>query len=308
MKRARTSVAALLVLGIHAGGPESLEAQQWKESLQGAAGEWNVSILRESGMPVIPMFEGWVANPDGTADLCFGYFNLNRSEALEIPIGPDNYIEPERYNGAQPTYFGEVPTYDNRHYCTFTVNVPQGSTERVVWHLRRDYQDYSAPGHSSSEYYTMYDLFFPSDRGDIGGAMAPVIKFLDPPGTQGIGKGNRGKIKAGPVSTRVGAPLTLSLSVYQPSPEEYSEVAEYKGDPKKWIVYWWKHSGPPGTVTFSDNLIELEPDQHTSTVTATFAEPGDYILRTSVRNAGPGGFGFSHCCWTTGHVQVTVTP
>ncbi len=112
----------------------------------------------------------------------------------------------------------------------------------------------------------------------------------------------------GPVSVQVDTPLTLTLSVYQPEPEDYPEVAEYEGDPKSWEVYWWKHSGPPGDVAFSPSLQVLEPDEHMATATATFSEPGDYVLRMTVRNQGPGGFGFSMCCWTSGFVEVTVTP
>ena len=49
--------------------------------------DWQLRTVRASGQPVIPLFEGWYANPDGTYDLCFGFFNLNREEALDIPIG-----------------------------------------------------------------------------------------------------------------------------------------------------------------------------------------------------------------------------
>ena len=309
MKSRLLLLTGVLFVGLQVGSSTSLEAQQlWEEKIEGAAGQWNINILRPAGMPVIPFFEGWVANEDGTANLCFGYFNLNYEEALEIPVGPDNFIEPARYNGLQPTYFGEVPTYDHRHYCAFTVNVPQDSGERVVWHLRRNSKDYSVPGHTGSDLYSMYNLFFPSDRGDVGGAMAPVVRFVDPPGPEFIGKGASGWKTAEPVMAKVGSPLTLTLGVTQPQPEDYPEVATYEGDPKSWVVYWWKHSGPPGMVTFSQNRWVLEPDEHTGTTMATFREPGNYVLRTSVRNEGPGGFGFSQCCWTSGYVEVTVTP
>jgi hypothetical protein len=134
------------------------------------------------------------------------------------------------------------------------------------------------------------------------------VEFVDPPGPTGIGKGNRGWKRAGPVTVGVGRPLTLILGVSQPRPEDYSEVAPYKGDPKSWVVYWWKHAGPHGSVTFSENFFTIKPDQHTATTTASFEVPGDYVLRMAVRNEGPGGFGFSQCCWTAGYVDVTVTP
>src|SRR5437870_4335823 len=43
-----------------------------------------------SGQDVVPYFEGWIRNPDGTFDLVFGYFNRNWQEELAIPAGPDN--------------------------------------------------------------------------------------------------------------------------------------------------------------------------------------------------------------------------
>ena len=43
-----------------------------------------------------------------------------------------------------------------------------------------------------------------------------------------------------------------------------------------------------------------------ATTTATFSEPGDYIVRvTAVDAYGAGG---SQCCWSNGFVPVTVTP
>ena len=77
----------------------SLEAQQWEEKIPGNVGEWNVRALRPSGQPVVPTFDGWVLEEDGSATLCLGYFHLNLDEALEIPIGPNNYIAPAEYNG-----------------------------------------------------------------------------------------------------------------------------------------------------------------------------------------------------------------
>jgi hypothetical protein len=42
--------------------------------------------------------------------------------------------------------------------------------------------------------------------------------------------------------------------------------------------------------------------------TATFSEPGEYVLAVTANDySGEGGAGFQ-CCWTTGHVKVTVQP
>src|SRR5437879_3661917 len=58
-----------------------------------------------SGQNIVPYFEGWIRNPDGTFDLVFGYFNRNWKEELAIAPGPDNKFEPGNPDGGQPTYF-----------------------------------------------------------------------------------------------------------------------------------------------------------------------------------------------------------
>src|SRR5215471_14563722 len=58
-----------------------------------------------SGQDIVPYFEGWIRNPDGTFDLVFGYFNRNWKEELAIPAGPDNKVEPNGPDAGQPTYF-----------------------------------------------------------------------------------------------------------------------------------------------------------------------------------------------------------
>src|SRR5436190_7583302 len=58
-----------------------------------------------SGQNIVPYFEGWIRNPDGTFDLVFGYFNRNWKEELTIPAGSDNNVEPGGPDAGQPTYF-----------------------------------------------------------------------------------------------------------------------------------------------------------------------------------------------------------
>jgi len=98
--------------------------------------EWSVDILRPSGQPVVPIFEGWWRNPDGTYDLSFGYFNMNTKEAIDIPLGPDNFIEPASFNGMQPTHFDPVPNDgrgSRRFFGVFTLTVPADiGKQRVV--------------------------------------------------------------------------------------------------------------------------------------------------------------------------------
>src|SRR3989454_12714650 len=83
------------------------------------------------GQDVVPVFEGWKPNPDGTFTMYFGYFNRNYQEELDIPLGPNNSIDPGGDRG-QPTHF-----YPRRHLFVFKVVVPKdwGFERRVIWTL-----------------------------------------------------------------------------------------------------------------------------------------------------------------------------
>ena len=116
---------------------------------------FNEQVLRPSGQPVIPLYEGYYPNPDGTYEICFGYFNLNTEEVVDIPLGPDNFIEPAELDGLQPTHFDSVPTAGyRRHFCVFSVTVPQDFGDgRVVWTLRSAGETVSTPGKLIAEYF-----------------------------------------------------------------------------------------------------------------------------------------------------------
>src|SRR3984957_20484029 len=61
--------------------------------------------LHENGQGVQPSFEGWWQNADGTFNLMFGYFNRNTKETLDVPVGPNNKIEPGNPDQGQPAHF-----------------------------------------------------------------------------------------------------------------------------------------------------------------------------------------------------------
>ena len=72
-----------------------------------------------SGQPVWPAFEGWEKNDDGSFTFLFGYMNENWQEELDVPIGPDNNIEPGGLDRGQPTHF-----QPRRNRFMFKVRVP----------------------------------------------------------------------------------------------------------------------------------------------------------------------------------------
>jgi hypothetical protein len=95
------------------------------------------------GQPVIPAYEGWHPNPDGTIDLWFGYLNQNYREEPEVPLGPDNNIS-SPYGGGidfgQPTHF--LPR-NNR--WVFKVRVPKDFGDKeVVWTITSHGRTYRA--------------------------------------------------------------------------------------------------------------------------------------------------------------------
>ena len=83
------------------------------------------------GQNLVPTFEGWEANTDGTFNMVFGYLNRNYEEMLDLPIGPNNNLEPGGPDQGQPTHF--LP---RRNRYVFRVKVPQDfGTKELVWTL-----------------------------------------------------------------------------------------------------------------------------------------------------------------------------
>src|SRR5260370_231194 len=74
----------------------------------------------DSGERVTAAFEGWFPNPDGSVSMLFGYFNQNFKQEPDIPIGPDNRIEPGGPDQGQPTHF-----LTRRRWGLFTGTVPE---------------------------------------------------------------------------------------------------------------------------------------------------------------------------------------
>ena len=62
----------------------------------GSIRDWDDGVKYARGQSVVPVFEGWVRNPDGAFSLIFGFWNRNWEETVLIPVGPENRIEPDR--------------------------------------------------------------------------------------------------------------------------------------------------------------------------------------------------------------------
>jgi hypothetical protein len=251
--------------------------------------------LHDSGQSVTGAFEGWFKNPDGTFSLLFGYFNRNLKEELDIPVGPNNRIEPGGPDQGQPTHF--LP---RRHWGVFTVTVPKDFGEqKLTWTLVANGQSTVVPG-SLNPLWELSPFF------DVGlGNTPPVISFEQ----GGLSVQGPRPITA-TRATKAGNPLTLTLWVAD-------DAKTYPGakppDTPPVTLTWTKFRGP-GTVTFANAKPEVKKIEGKTTAafsgqattTAAFSEPGEYILEVTANDwSGEGGRGFQ-CCWTNALLKVAV--
>ena len=242
------------------------------------------------GQSVSASFEGWYPNPDGTRSLVFGYFNRNYDEHLDLPIGPDNRFEPGPADRGQPTYF-----HPRRQTGVFAVVVPADfGNQRLTWSLTAYGQTIAIPGHVRLEWeITALEEI-------TSGNTPPVLRFGGPDAAPG----------QGPLGVR--SALTAAVS----TPVEVTVWAADDGVRKSWAaqrparfgLVWSKYGGP-GDVTFS-NATPAVDETGKATTTATFSEPGEYVLRVLAWDDSggqsaimAGGF---FCCWTNGYVTVQV--
>ena len=273
----------------------------------GAQAQRPLAPLPADGLRVAPFFDGWYQNPDGSITFSFGFSNLNRDETIEIPLGPDNVVTPKEYDGNQPTSFppdAPDPTATpanaarrERERGVFTVTVPPGFQGDVVWTLRVRGQTFSVPGRSRS---AAYGLRWPMAMGSV----PPLVRFK-PDGPAGRGPVG---VQSDPVQARVGVPLPLTVSVVDDSVREKDPVPIAVKAKSLVNVTWFKHSGP-GAVAFNPSRVPLQVLQGTATASATFSQPGEYVVRVRADNFGrldtsPG----NQCCWTNGFARVTVSP
>ena len=264
--------------------------------------QWPLAPVPPDGQRVAPFFDGFYENEDGTITLSFGYSNFNREETVEIPLGPNNFIEPKEYDGRQPTSFPTVPgagptgARRDRERGVFTITVPATFKGDVVWTLRHAGQTHKVPGRAKTG---AYGLRWPMAMGSI----PPMLRFkADGP----FGRGPAG-IESAPLQATVGTPLPVTIWTKDDSKRDDEIQVKERGAARNAInVNWYKHSGP-GAVTFNppkSSLVELEG---TATSAITFAQPGTYMLRVRADNFGrPDTSAGNQCCWTNGYLRVTV--
>jgi hypothetical protein len=308
--------AALLAVAI------AIVAFQVPGASQGLGRGEDQTVTYTRGQSVVPIFHGWMKNPDGTYDLYFSYINRNWQEELDIPIGPNNSVSPEPLgpDAGQPTHF-----YPRMNRWQFTVRVPADfGTKEIVWTLTSHGETHRAygllnPGYEVDEFLIMHE-YGNSIRGrkrpvlkvegdkqrtlKVGQASQLVAVATDPnpalPSRRGgdpngaLRAANSAELAPGPVggdfvrSTARG--LYLAWLVYRGSgkvtftPPIPFKVWEDQRGGSPWSPGWQPPPIPPGNKWVYD---------------VTFREPGTYVLRAQARD----GFLFAN-----EDVRFTVTP
>ncbi len=250
---------------------------------------------RERGASVTPAFEGWYPNLDGSFSMLLGYYNRNSKEALDIPVGPNNHVDPGGPDQGQPTHF-EV----GRQWGVFVVKVPKDfGAKALTWTI-------VANGETQSIPLTLNKGYPISPYKELGmGNQPPVLAF-----SQG-----GAKVTGPPIATSatfmgtVNQPVAISVWVEDPkAPNEVEAAPAGRGFVAKVATVSLHEFRGPGKVTFDKVRIPVNVQGEMISSSATFSAPGDYLLRVQANDeSGEGGGGFQ-CCWTNTYVKVTVRP
>ena len=262
----------------------------------GGIGEGAAQPVRHaSGLEVVPAYEGWELNPDGSFNLVFGTMNRNWEEALHVPIGPHNNIEPGGPDQGQPTYF--LP---RRNRFMFRIHVPADFGEKeLIWTLT------SPNGETKKAYASLHPDYFIDDVILQRNSGAPTRDWLmtnKAPTLDVAGEGTR--------TVAVGQPLTLTARAMDdgvperqalpPRPTGVTTIAA-----RGLRVAWFLYRGA-GTVRFEPEQFQVWEDRRVGAnspwapgwgpppvppdnkwvVQATFDEPGTYVLRCLVHDGG----------------------
>ena len=250
-----------------------------------------------SGQTVTPAYEGWYENEDGDIELSFGFYNRNSEEVLNIPVGAANRIIGAADGDSDQ---GQPTTFETgRHWGVFTVTVPAGHDEQVVWHLENQGNTFAVPANLHVDY--IIDAIV----GDANGNLPPKISFIEDGPT---GHGPAG-ITHGPVMAKVGEPVTLDAWVTDDG--KVSGIAAMfiaqSGATPPVDLHWFKHQGP-GEVEFSELETKIPAAGAQASTEVTFSEAGSYLVRARITDmSGPAIAGHSQCCWTNSFVRVEVS-
>jgi hypothetical protein len=275
--------------------------------LAGAQIQLPSTPARQFGASVTPAYEGWFDNPDGTHNFLIGYYNRNTQAAVDVPIGPNNRIEPGNPDQGQPTHF-----MTRRRFGMFMVTVPKSfaKTQKITWTLVVNGVTSSIPFHMHTD-YNITPMKSSEESPNREFNTPPVLRFEE-----------SGARFAGPMATMataiartatVGTPMPLSVWADDDALYSTGGNGPLTGDRPPVILTVSKYRGP-GTVTVSAPIKfkdikggkPLEPYSGTASTAVTFSQPGEYALHVNGGDQSGNGGGGSGCCWTTVLMKVTV--
>ena len=248
-----------------------------------------IPIPFDAGQNIAPVFEGWEANPDGTFSMVFGYLNRNYKEEPEIPIGPDNSIEPGGPDQGQPTHF-----YPRRQQFMFKVRVPADfGKKEIAWTLTRNGRTDKAIGSLVME-YELSELVLSENRGGFandGTTMkpnkAPAVT-INAPAQQTIAVGTGLMLTASasddgipeprpaaapPSARKPDAPPPALVTVRTAGPKTQQVVKPNR----EGLAVTWTHYRVPGKASF-DPMSGLVKDGK-ATTKVSFSHPGKHQIR-----------------------------
>ena len=274
--------------------------------LAAGAAETGGQVVYRSGQDIAPAFDGWEERSDGTFDLAFGYFNRNWDEKPFVPVGPDNNVEPGGPDLGQPTLF-----QPRRNRFVFRINVPADFGDReLVWTLTvngKTNQAYASlnPGYITDPQLQQFDIGdFGHNNAEMRANLAPTVRV-------------EGSLQR---TVAVGAPLELAaLANDDGIPPVHEAPLRLVGRHGAWglRVAWIVFRGSESHVTFDPHQFKTYPDYRSNSpwtpgwappplpsegrfpVTATFSQPGEYVIRVQAHDGG---------LKDTQDVTVTVTP
>ena len=290
-------------------------------------GNAQTRFMYASGQGLAPAYEGWMPNADGSYTLYFGYMNSNWQQEFDIAVGADNKFEPGDADRGQPTHF-----YPRRNPFLFTVQVPAdfGSKE-LIWTLTANGKTEKAYASLKTDYQIDPQVISTEVGGDFGSLKDELrtnippeltvietkraLKTDEPLALTAIAKDpDNIPARRGPAKPPAdGTPVTISAAaLYRPPSSIVAESGP--GLRFSWIVYRGKASAvtftPDQMKTWTDTrayanspwsppwTIPLPPSDNKWQATATFHEPGTYVLRAVASDGS---------LFTYENITVTVT-
>ena len=187
-----------------------------------------------TGQTVMPAYEGWRYAADGSILMYFGYMNSNWLQEFDVPIGPDNALEPGGPDQGQPTHF-----YPRRNPFLFTVAVPKDlGTKELTWTLTTNGKAERAFASLKSDYEIDNQVISTEVGGDFG-SLRDELRTNIPPVLRIDGDKRR--------SVKVGEPL--ALVAFAGDPDNIPARRDGKPQPRDASGRMMSEEAPPAAKT-----------------------------------------------------------